>query len=243
MKILVFQHVDVEHPGSFRALWRERGADWEAVELDAGEPIPDLEPFDLLCVMGGPMDVWEEDAHPWLKPEKAAIRHWIRELGRPYLGVCLGHQLLAVALGGEVARMARPEVGLGHVALTEAGRVDPLFAGLADPLEVFQWHGVEVTRLPEDGVALAGNDACAAQAMRVGRHAYGVQFHCEIIDETVADWGRIPEYWESLVKALGSETAVRLGEAVRPRLPAFAETARVLDRNLDAIVKSATAGG
>lgn len=241
MNILVFQHVDVEHPGSLRRFWAERGDAWTAVELDAGETIPPLEPFDLLVVMGGPMDVWEEAEHPWLKPEKAAIRRWVRELERPFLGVCLGHQLLADALGGEARRMARPEVGLGAVGLTDAGRADPLFAGLADPLEVFQWHGVGVTRLPEGGVALAGNEACAIQAMRVGRHAYGVQFHCEIIDETVADWARIPEYWASLVASLGREAADGLAAAVTPRLPAFAESARVLDRNLSEIVNAVRA--
>lgn len=241
MRILVFQHVDVEHPGSLRPLWAARGATWTTVELDAGEPIPELEAFDLLVVMGGPMDVWEEDEHPWLKPEKDAIRRWVRELKKPYLGVCLGHQLLGVALGGEVAKMATPEVGLGEVALTGEGRSDPLFAGLADPLEAFQWHGVEVSRLPEGGVALAGNAACGIQAMRVGAHAYGVQFHCEIVDETVADWARIPEYWAALVKSLGREAADGLADAVTPRLPAFAASAKILENNLSRIVSAARA--
>ncbi|MDR4305627.1 type 1 glutamine amidotransferase [Chelatococcus sambhunathii] len=239
MRVLVFQHLAVEHPGSFRDFWAERGVEWTAVELDAGEPIPLLEGFDLLAVMGGPMDVWEEDEHPWLVAEKTAIRRWVTELGRPYFGICLGHQLLAVACGGEAARMARPEVGLGAVELTEEGGADPLFADLPRKLETFQWHGVEVTKLPERGVALARNGACAVQAMRVGRHAYGVQFHPEIVAETVADWERIPEYMASLVKALGAEAAGALAAVVTPRLPAFAETARRLERNLVAVIENA----
>ncbi|WP_020179527.1 type 1 glutamine amidotransferase [Methylopila sp. M107] len=239
MRALVLQHLDVEHPGAFRALWAERGMRWTAIELDAGEPIPPLEAFDFLAVMGGPMDVWEEDEHPWLVAEKAAIRRWVLELEKPYLGICLGHQLLAVACDGEAARMARPEVGLGAVELTEAGAADPLFAGLPKTLETFQWHGVEVTRLPPGGVALAGNPACAVQAMRVGRHAYGVQFHPEIVAETVADWERIPEYMASLEKALGREAATALGGTVIPRLPDFERTARRLDANLAAIAERA----
>lgn len=239
MRVLVFQHLAVEHPGSFRDFWAERGVEWTAVELDAGEPVPPLEGFDVLAVMGGPMDVWEEDEHPWLVAEKTAIRLWVTELGRPYFGVCLGHQLLAVSCGGEAARMARPEVGLGTVELTEEGAADPLFADLPRKLETFQWHGVEVTKLPEAGVALARNGACAVQAMRVGRHAYGVQFHPEIVAETVADWERIPEYMASLVKALGAEAAGALAGVVTPRLPAFAETARRLELNLAAVIENA----
>jgi GMP synthase-like glutamine amidotransferase len=241
MRVLVFQHLDVEHPGSFREFWAERGVEWTTVELDAGDSIPPLDDFDLLAVMGGPMDVWEEDQHPWLVAEKAAIRRWVAELEKPYLGVCLGHQLLAVALGGDAAMMAGPEVGLGTVDLTAEGRADPLFAGLPDRLETFQWHGVEVTRLPEGGVALASNGASAVQAMRVGRFAYGLQFHPEIVAKTVADWERIPEYMASLVKALGAEAAGALAGEVLPRLPAFAETARTLEANLAAVVESAAA--
>lgn len=235
MKVLVLQHLPVEHPGSFRGLWRERGVETTTVELDAGEKIPPLEDFDMLAVMGGPMDVWEEDEHPWLKAEKEAIRIWVAELRRPYLGICLGHQLLAVSLGGEAAKMAQPEVGIGEVSLTEAGRADPLFTGLNDTIDVFQWHGVEVTRMPDGGVALAANGAAAVQAIRVGEHAYGVQFHPEIIEETVSDWERIPEYWASLIKALGQDGAERLASEVRPRLPNYFETARALDRNLATI--------
>lgn len=232
MRVLVFQHLDVEHPGSFRDFWEARGVEWHAVELDTGEAIPPLEAFDMLAVMGGPMDVWEEDEHPWLVAEKAAIRRWVAELKRPYFGICLGHQLLAVSLGGEARRMASPEVGLAEVRLTADGRADPFFAGLPERVEVFQWHGVEVVRLPEGAVALASNGAASVQAMRVGDNAYGVQFHPEIVEETVADWRRIPEYWASLQKALGPEAAEALAGDVLPRLPAFRETARILDRNL-----------
>ena len=90
MRILVFQHVPVEHPGIFREFWRENGDEWRAVELDAGQVIPAPNDFDLLVAMGGPMDVWQEDRYPWLRAEKAAIRHWVNDLGRPFLGVCLG---------------------------------------------------------------------------------------------------------------------------------------------------------
>lgn len=234
MRILVFQHVDVEHPGIFREFWREAGLSWDAVELDAGEPIPSFEPYDLLVVMGGPMDVWEEAEHPWLVPEKAAIRSWVNELKRPFLGVCLGHQLLAEAIGGTVGK-GTTEVGITPVALTDAGRADPLLEGLTTPLDTFQWHSAQVSNLPEGAEILAGNAACSVQALRYGL-AYGLQFHVEITAQTIPDWHAIPAYAASLEEALGADGLQRIEAETSARLSAFNQTARTLNDNLMQIV-------
>ena len=101
-RVLVFQHVAVEHPGIFRQFLADDGHSYQAVELDEGESIPALEGFDALWVMGGPMDVWDEAEYPWLVAEKAAIREAVITRRMPYLGFCLGHQLLGEALGGQV---------------------------------------------------------------------------------------------------------------------------------------------
>ena len=115
-RIVVFQHIRSEHPGILRDFLAADRVDWQAVELDEGEPIPDLDGFDALWVMGGPMDVWEEEAHPWLVTEKEVIRKAVIDRGMPYLGFCLGHQLLADALGGTVGPAKIPEVGVMEVA-------------------------------------------------------------------------------------------------------------------------------
>ena len=106
MRFLVFQHAAVEHPGVLRDFLRADCIPWDAIELDQGAAIPPFEGYDALMVLGGPMDVWQEDRHPWLALEKVAIRQWVNERRAPFLGVCLGHQLLADALGGKVGLMS-----------------------------------------------------------------------------------------------------------------------------------------
>jgi GMP synthase-like glutamine amidotransferase len=234
---LVFQHVTVEHPGIFRDFWRQAGVRWTVIELDEGARIPaDLAAYDALVVMGGPMDVWQKDEHSWLTPEIAAIREFVVDLGRPYLGVCLGHQLLAEALGGHVALAAEPEVGPCPVRLTRHHATDPLLHDLSSPLTTFQWHGAEVKSVPADAIVLAETGACPIQAFRWGPHAFGLQFHAEITEETVADWGRIPAYRCSLEAALGAGASERLASETLALLPEFNRTARTLsDRFLEVV--------
>ena len=195
MKFLVFQHIAIEHPGIFRDLMAERGIAWDAIELDEGEAIPPLEDYDALIVMGGPMDVFDEAELPWLIPEKAAIREAVRERQMPYLGFCLGHQLLADALGGRCERMERAEIGILDIDVTAAGRADPLFQGLPGRFQALQWHGVAVTDVPEGGVALASSPLCAIQAQ---------QYHVGMTHDTVPEWGRVPAYAAALEATLGS---------------------------------------
>lgn len=232
-RALVLQHLAVEGPGAIGDHLRAAGMSLTVAELDEGEPIPAaLEEFDLMVVMGGPMDTWQEARHPWMAAEKAAIRRWVCELGRPYVGVCLGHQLLADALGGEVGPMTEPEIGLLEIELTEPGRADAAFGRLPSSFLGLQWHGAQVRRPPPRGVVLASSPQCAIQAMRVGRWAWGVQFHLEVGEDTVPEWSLVPAYRAAL-ESLGHGDADWLGAAVAPQLPSMRHNA---DRLLSAIL-------
>ncbi len=224
---MVLQHLAVEDPGSLGDLLRQADLQLTIVELDEGQPIPSLNEFDLMLVMGGPMDVWQEDRYPWLAEEKAAIRHWVRDLGRPYLGVCLGHQLLADSLGGTVGLMPRPEIGVVDVALTRSGLADSVFSRLPATMRGLEWHGAQVLGLPADGVVLAANPDCAMQAIRIGSSAWGVQFHLEVSDTTVPEWADVPEYRAS-IESLEQGDINWLAEAVAMHLDSMKETARKL---------------
>ncbi len=238
MNILILQHIAVETPGVFLDFFREDGFRWTTIELDEGEAIPDLEPFDLMVVMGGPQDVWQEEEYPWFVPEKAAIRKFVMNMQRPYLGFCLGHQLLADATGGRVGLAKTPEVGVLTVSSTEAGRRDPVLRALPDPMTVLQWHGAEVTGLPSNAEVLAASDVCGIQAARVGKHAYGFQCHVEITDETVRQWAVIPEYACSLESTLGPGAVAQLQAEVSRQLPQFNRDARTLYENFKAAIRS-----
>lgn len=230
MRFLVFQHIACEHPGIFRDLMRNAGITWDAVELDEGEPIPPFDGYDALLVMGGPMDVWQVGENPWLEPEMAAIRRWVGDK-RPYLGFCLGHQLLAAALGGEVGPATTPEIGIMPVQLTDAGRDHWFFRDCPGEILTLQWHSAEVTRVPADATVLARSADCAVNAMAVGDHAVSVQFHIELTDSTVTEWGEVPAYAAALEKSLGAGALSALALKADNHRQAFADVSRTLFRN------------
>ncbi|MGH3048108.1 MAG: type 1 glutamine amidotransferase [Gaiellaceae bacterium] len=183
MRLLVLKHASNEGLGAWEGVARERAVSRREVEVGEGEPIPPLEDYQAIVSLGGPMGADD----PGLAAERELLAQAARE-GVAVLGVCLGGQLLAHALGGRIfPNPGGPEIGLSEVELTEAGRADPLFAGLPSPLPVMQWHG-DAFGVPEGAALLATAPACENQTFRAGRRAYGVLFHPEVLEREAADW-------------------------------------------------------
>ena len=225
-RIAVFQHLAVEHPGVFRDFLRKDDIEWQAFELDEGIAVPELKDFDALWVMGGPMDVWQEAEHPWLLQEKAAIRYAVRELELPFLGVCLGHQLFAEALGGEVSLGAQPEVGVSAVELTAAGQQHEVFSGFDHEITCLQWHGAEVSKVPSELTPLASSPHCRVQALARQASQVSIQFHIEVTASTVTEWGAVPAYEKSLRESFGEDGLAVFGAETDANLMQFNLDAR-----------------
>jgi GMP synthase (glutamine-hydrolysing) len=191
-KILVFQHVPYEPLGTLDPLLKEAGFRIRYVNFgrDAGQR-PSLERYAALIVLGGPMNSHQIDTYPNLLTEVEVIREAV-ERDMSVLGICLGAQLLAKALGGTVSRNPVREIGWYDVELTPDGGSDPVLSTFGATQRVFQWHEDGIG-LPPGAVHLARSAASAVQAFRYGEHAYGFQFHLEVDKSLIDRWLTVPD--------------------------------------------------
>jgi GMP synthase-like glutamine amidotransferase len=184
MRIHSLQHVPFEDMAMIESWAREKGHDISRTLLFESEALPELEKFDWLVIMGGPMNIYEEEKYPWIAAEKIFIREAI-EGGKVILGICLGAQLVADVLGGEVRKNKEREIGWHPVSLTPEGSSSEIFGVLPEKFVALQWHG-DTFGLPPGAAWMAKSEACAHQAFQLGR-AIGLQFHLEASMESIDD--------------------------------------------------------
>jgi GMP synthase (glutamine-hydrolysing) len=205
VNVLVLQHVDCEPAAAYADALESSGIGISAVAADRVQWPLDWRAFDGIVVMGGPMGAGDAGELAWLARELELIREAVRG-GTPFLGVCLGAQLLAAALGATVRVAPEPEVGV--LPVFRAAH-DPVFAALPPTVSVLQWHS-DTFDLPEGATLLWSSDACRNQAFRFGSRAYGVQFHLETPVALVRKWAEIPGYRAALERAGGPDALPRL---------------------------------
>ena len=184
-RLVVIQHLAAEGPGLIATVARNHGFALDIRRMDRGDAVPAHAP-DGLVVLGGTMGAYEAAAYPHLAAEQRLLAEaCARDV--PVLGVCLGAQLLAAALGARVFRGPAPEIGFGVVTLTPEGARDPILGPSGPAFSAFHWHG-DTFDLPPGATHLAASPVYRQQAFRVGRRAYGLQFHLELDRALARDW-------------------------------------------------------
>tara|TARA_Y100000994_G_scaffold56911_1_gene46150 strand:+ start:76 stop:804 length:729 start_codon:yes stop_codon:yes gene_type:complete len=241
MKIIVLQHIKIEDPGYIKDLMLNDNVDLKTIELDEGETIPkDLSIYDAMFCMGGPMDTWMEKDYPWLIDEKKRIKEFVVDLKKPYLGFCLGCQLLGEAVGGSVVKSKSPEIGMLNINFSENKKSDLLFNEFPSQIKSLQWHSYEVKELDKikDITLLASSPETKYQIFKYQNHAYGIQFHIEIKDTTVGEWGCVPEYKSALEKQLGQGALEKFDLDAKNNMSNMNKYSKILYENFKKLLKT-----
>ena len=230
--VLVIEHEDNCPPALLGDWLTEAGCTLEICRPYAGDEIPALDGYDALLILGGPMGAHDDELHPWLGPVKQRVREALTAR-LPTLGICLGHQLIAVALGGTVEKNRHgQQLGLLGVGWIDAAGSDELMAPLATPRRGVQWNDDVVTALPDGATLLAATGRDEIQAVRYGPTVWGVQLHPEVDVPVLLPWAESDRGsheargvdQEALLRDIGAALA-ELDDAWRPLASGFAALA------------------
>ena len=215
------------------------GFNLTTIELDEGEKIPyDLTKFDGMFCMGGPMDTHMEIEYPWLVEEKKRIKEFVVNLKKPYLGFCLGCQLLGEVVGGKVVKSNPAEIGMMDINFTDNKKKDILFSKFPDNIKSLQWHSYEVQGVDKnpDITLIASSPITKYQIFKYQDHAYGIQFHIEIKDTTVNEWGCVPEYKKALEDQLGDGALEKFDKSAKKNMKDMNNYSKILYDNFKSLL-------
>ncbi len=197
MNIHYLQHLEIEGLGSIEKWALNRKHSISGTKLYKNESFPEIDSFDWLIIMGGPMSINDEADYPWLIREKIFIRKAIYA-GRVVIGICLGAQLIASALGATIWKNEFKEIGWFPLTMTSAAKESAVFGHLSETIDAFHWHG-ETFDLPKGSVRIAGSNACVNQAFSINEKVFGFQFHLETTEHGARDF--ITHFADELIDA------------------------------------------
>lgn len=185
--ILFIKHIDIEGPGTIGDFLEDNRIPFTIVDFSNKDKLPELKKtFQMVVSLGGPMNVYEEEKYPFLAEENILLKEVVRR-DMPFLGVCLGSQLIVKAMGGAVSKNPQKEIGFYKVTINEDGLKDDLFKHFSGEITVYQWHG-DTFSIPEGGKRLVSSELCENQTVKYGRNIYGIQFHIEVTRNMIAEW-------------------------------------------------------
>ena len=227
-RVLALQHVWENPVGRLGNLLHEHGIEYDTVDVET-QNLPDPSAYHAVIAFGGSQHLYAEDQYPYFAQEQELIRT-VLEKEIPFLGICLGSQLLAKVLGGVVKKHTMTEIGFFDVEFTDAGKKDPLYAGLPGHQKIYHWHADTFT-LPTGASLLATNENTVNQAFRYGKRAYGIQYHVELDSDMLYHWLHHPDAKESVIKEIGEEGhgAIVAGEPLH--YPIYLSHTRVMFEN------------
>jgi GMP synthase-like glutamine amidotransferase len=183
MRVHYLIHNEAEMPGAITTWANRNNFSQSFTILSQDQPLPDIDSFDLLVIMGGPMNIYEDDVYNWLKPEKAFIKKSMDQ-GKKVFGICLGAQLIADVLGAKVFKNITTEIGWYHISLTTEGEKSELVGNLNFSTPVLHWHG-DTFSIPENAIHLLQSEACQNQAFSYNDNVLALQFHFEMNSDSL----------------------------------------------------------
>ncbi len=216
MKVLVLRHVPHEHLGTLAVTLKANNITYEYVNFyEKNTPNISIKDLGGLIILGGPMNVYETDRYSYLRMEDRLIKEAV-EKDVPILGICLGAQLIAKALGSRVIKNKQKEIGWYPLKITQEGSKDKLFRHCYSEEIVFQWHG-DTFEIPNGAVHLAESTLCKNQAFRYSHNVYGLQFHIEVTPEMISEWLNVPENQKEIMSLEGNINP----ESIKAEIPKF----------------------
>ncbi len=227
-QVLVFQHIWDAPLGLLATFLQKHEIAYHIVDVET-EALPDPLTYDALIVLGGSQHANDDARYPYFIEEKRLIASAVTH-DLPYLGICLGGQLLALALGGTVKRHTMTEIGFFDIPLTEEGKTDPLYAGLPGFQKVFHWHE-DIFDIPQGAIHLAANENTLHQAFRFGHYAYGLQYHIELDPTILNTWFHHTGLKQEIIDNIGIDAYTTLERSLDQLYPTYTEHSRILFEN------------